>query len=273
MTLAESVDLAHWAGIARGVAVEAGELLLDYQGRATIDRKGEYDLVTAADLAAEALCRERLLAAFPGSGYVGEEGARHDLAALWRWVVDPLDGTNNYANGIPMFCVSIALVRGGATQVGVVHAPRFGETFVAIRGGGATCNDAPIRVSDKTRLADAIVGTGFPYDKKTNPHNNLDHFATIVPHVRGIRRMGSAAIDLCWVAMGRLDGFWELRLNVWDVAAGALVVAEAGGLVTDFAGEPIGDPPRHVVAGSAAIHGELRRLLAQNPAWRETGAP
>lgn len=273
MTIAATEDLAHWADIAIAVAREAGELLLDVQGRASVDRKGEYDLVTAADLAAEALCRERLLAAFPGSGYVGEEGARHDLDAEWRWVVDPLDGTNNYANGIPMFCVSIALVREGETQVGVVHAPRFAETFVAIRGGGATCNGEPIRVSGKTRLADAIVGTGFPYDKKTNPQNNLDHFATIVPHVRGIRRMGSAAIDLCWVAMGRLDGFWELRLNAWDVAAGALAVTEAGGLVTDFSGGPIGDPPRHVVAGNAAIHGELRRLLAQNAAWREDSAP
>ncbi len=273
MTGDASADLAHWASVARAVAVEAGELLLGFQGRAAIERKGEYDLVTAADLAAEALCRERLLAAFPGSGYVGEEGARHDLAAEWRWVVDPLDGTNNYANGIPMFGVSIALVRGGEAQVGVVHAPRLGETFVAVRGGGATCNGELIHVGAKTALADAIVATGFPYDKKANPQNNLDHFAAIVPHVRGIRRMGSAAIDLCWVAAGRFDGFWELRLNAWDVAAGALVVAEAGGLVTDFAGGPVGDPPRHVLAGNAAIHGELRQLLAQNPSWMDSPTP
>lgn len=254
--------------LALATAVEAGTLLVQLQGRARVDFKGVYDLVTEADRASEALCQERLTTGLPGSDYLGEEGAARQTDAEWQWVVDPLDATNNYANGIPIFCVSIALRRWGETVVGVVHAPRMGETFHAVRGAGAFMNDRPIRVGTKSELSQSIVATGFPYDKKTNPHNNIDHFAAIVPHVRGVRRMGSAAIDLCWLAAGRFDAFWELRLGAWDAAAGVLMIEEAGGRVTGFGGGPVPDPPTHLLASNGALHEEMMALLALHPHWR-----
>ena len=247
--------------IALATAEEAGRLLLDRQGRTQIHFKGETNLVTEADLESERLCQDRLLGAFPGTDYLGEEGAARRSGSEFMWVVDPIDGTNNYAHGIPIFSVSIGLRYQGEVILGVVHAPAMQETYIAAKGAGATLNNEPIRVSDIRELRKSILATGFPYDKRENPQNNLDHFANLTLEAQGIRRYGCASIDLCWVAAGRFDGYWEMRLGSWDVDAGSLVVREAGGLVTDFAGGPATDPPAHILASNGWIHEQMKEVL------------
>ena len=165
---------------------------------------------------------------------MGEETGSHAGHSDFRWVVDPLDGTNNYSQGLPVFCVSIGLEYQGEKIVGVVYAPVFDEMYTAVKGGGAFLNGSPIHVSAKTDLAHSVLATGFPYDKGVNPENNVANAARIIPRLRGIRRMGSAAYDLCCVAAGWLDGYWELCLQPWDACAGALIVSEAGGEIIPF---------------------------------------
>ena len=195
------------------------------------------DLVTEVDHSCEVLIIEALRRERPGDAIVAEEGSGEDRAgAEWRWVIDPLDGTMNYAHGYPRFCVSIGVQRHGEPCVGVVYDPLLDELFAATRGAGATCNGRALRVSDERELGRALLATGFAYDVHKSPEDNLDHFAAFVKRVRGLRRDGSAALDLCYVAAGRFDGFWEQRLKPWDVAAGILIAREAGALVTDMGG-------------------------------------
>ena len=240
------------------IAREAGALLMSYFDRhIKIEYKGDVDLVTAADRASEKLIVEHLQARWPQHGIVGEEGTRTDTDAEYRWFVDPLDGTTNFAHGYPVFCVSIALARqDDQLEVGVLYDPTRDELFAAERGCGATLNGKPMQVSKTTRLAEAILGTGFPSHKRhKNP--NIHFYQQITLRSHGVRRAGSAALDLANVAAGRYDGFWEFNLNPWDTAAGVLIVREAGGLVTRFDGTPFRLDSREVLATNGVIHAEV----------------
>ena len=240
------------------IAREAGTLLMSHFARhVTIEYKGDVDLVTEADRASEKLIVEHLQARWPEHGIVGEEGARSGPGAEYCWYVDPLDGTTNFAHGYPVFCISIALVRKDEQlEAGVLYDPTRDEMFAAERGEGATLNGKPIQVSKTARLAESLLGTGFPSHKRhQNPNIHLYHQITLRSH--GIRRAGSAALDLANVACGRYDGFWEINLNPWDTAAGVLLVQEAGGRVTRFDGAPFRLDSREVLATNGLIHGEL----------------
>jgi myo-inositol-1(or 4)-monophosphatase len=220
------------------------------------------DLVTEVDHACEALIVETLRRERPGDAVLAEEGGGSDRAdAVWRWIIDPLDGTTNYAHGYPRFCVSIGVERDDRRELGVVYDPLLDELYCATRGGGACLNGRPLRVSQEDELGRALVATGFAYDVRHNPDDNLDHFGGFVKQARAVRRDGSAALDLCYVAAGRFDGFWELQLHPWDVAAGFLIVEEAGGRVSDRSG---GAPPRSgrdTVASNGRIHEAMLALL------------
>lgn len=240
------------------IAREAGKLLMGYFARhVTIEYKGEVDLVTEADRASEKVIVERLRARWPEHGIVAEEGTRSEVNAEYRWYVDPLDGTTNFAHGYPVFCVSIALTRqDGELMVGVLYDPTRDEMFAAERGLGAKLNGQPIHVSQTKVLAESILGTGFPsFKRHKNPNIHFYHQITLRSH--GVRRAGSAALDLANVASGRYDGFWEFNLNPWDTAAGVLLVQEAGGTVTRFDGSPFRLDSREVLASNGLIHQEL----------------
>lgn len=240
------------------VAREAGALLMTYFDRhITIEYKGDVDLVTAADRASEKLIVERLRSLWPNYGVVGEEGTRSDTDAEFRWYVDPLDGTTNFAHGYPVFCVSIALVRGDEIlEAGVLYDPTRDELFAAERGAGSTLNGKAIHVSQTPRLAESILGTGFPSHKRhKNP--NIHFYQQITLRSHGVRRAGSAALDLANVASGRYDGFWEFNLNPWDTAAGVLIVQEAGGKVTRFDGTAFRLDSHEVLATNGLIHNEV----------------
>lgn len=223
--------------IATGWAKEVGKIHLSYF-RGTnlgIETKSNiYDVVTRADKQGEAFLLEQIQKLFPGHGILGEESGAHSGTGDYLWVLDPLDGTNNFSQGLPVFTVSIGLQYKGETVLGVVYAPYFDEMYTAVKGKGAYLNGEPIRVSGKSTLQESVLGTGFPYDKDVNPDNNAANLASILPNLRGIRRMGSAAYDLACVAAGFLDGYWELALHAWDMCAGALLVEEAGGIVRSF---------------------------------------
>lgn len=252
---------------AESAARAAGEILLAHHGR--IDRAEvatksvARDLVTKADVAAERELVARLRRAFPGHAIESEEEVR-DAAdapadgARPRWFLDPLDGTVNFVHGIPVYCVSMGLYLGREPLAAVVHAPKLAETFTARLGGGAFLDGRRIRVSDCERLSEAVLATGFPYRRNELPNNNVANFDALILAIRGIRRMGSAAIDLAYVAAGRLDGYWELHLEPHDVAAGALLVREAGGLVRDVSGGEDWLRGKNVVAAGAGIFEELR---------------
>ncbi len=249
-----------------GMAREAGRIQLSYfrgDDLAMKTKSNVSDVVTRADRESEELSVRSILKRYPTHAILGEEGgARGDAASEWRWVVDPLDGTTNYSQGLPVFCVSIALQYRGETVVGVVYAPYLRELFTAVRGGGAWCrrgDGEPVRlhVSTKQRLDCSVVATGFPYDKSENPDNNSDNVARILPHVRDVRRMGAAAYDLSCVAAAMLDGFWELNLHEWDVCAASLLVIEAGGIVESLRADRGVSP----VAGSAALVEQMKRYV------------
>lgn len=225
------------------LARKAGEIQLSYfrgDDLCIEEKSNVYDVVTRADKESEELIVGAISRRYPDHKILGEEGGfRGNPDGDYLWAVDPLDGTTNYSQGLPIFTVSIALKYKDETIMGVVYAPYLGELFTATRGGGAymQCGGAQakkISVSLKESLASSVLGTGFPYDKDVNPDNNSDNVARIVPHIRDLRRMGSAAYDLCCVASGMLDGYWELSLNLWDVCAGILIAEEAGGVVNNF---------------------------------------
>ncbi|MCP3915660.1 MAG: inositol monophosphatase [bacterium] len=262
----ESIDTDRVLAVATDAAREAGEVLMAHLGRldpARIARKSAArDLVTEADVASERLLVDRLRAEFPGHAIEAEEEV-HDAAIddRPRWFLDPLDGTVNFVHRLPCFAVSMGLWQGGTPLAAVVHAPFLRETFTAVRGSGAFLNDVRLGVSSTAELSEAILATGFPYRRGELEHSNLENFGRFFYDVRGLRRMGSAAIDLAYVAAGRLDGYWELHLSPHDVAAGGLLVLEAGGLVTDADGG--GDWLRggHIVAAGAGLHAAIRGRL------------
>ena len=240
--------------VAVGAAMAAGEILRGrFGGEQKVRYKGEVDLVTEVDEQAEHRIGEMLREAFPDYGMLAEEGGSSPGAGEYRWIVDPLDGTSNYAHGLPIFSVSIALERSGETILGVVHDPMREETFVAERGGGATLNGRPIQVSETDELIRALMVTGLPYDRDAMPAA-LDLFAQFAVLTQGLRRLGSAALDVCYVAAGRLDAYYERGVRPWDVAAGALILEEAGGKVTDFRGGKLDLKGLEIVASNAALH-------------------
>jgi myo-inositol-1(or 4)-monophosphatase len=253
----------------RRVAVEvaraAGDLLRGERlGPRRIAFKGSpTNLVTEMDARAEALVVERLLAAFPGDAVLAEEGGARAGRSGRRWIIDPLDGTTNYAHGLPLYCVSIALEVAGRVELGVAYDPSHDELFVAERGGGAFCNDARLAVSGATTLGASLLATGFPYDVRTNPDNNVKEYGAFSLRARGVRRLGSAVLYLAWVAAGRFDGYWELRLGAWDVAAAGLMVEEAGGRLTSLTGGPIDLDRPTVVASNGRIHDEMLGVLRE----------
>jgi myo-inositol-1(or 4)-monophosphatase len=254
-------------GTARLAAEEAGRMLLRGFGRVEdVRHKGTVDLVTEYDRAAEKRIVSIIRDRHPDHAIVAEEGQGQEGSSLWRWFVDPLDGTTNYAHGYPCFSVSIAAEREGRTVVGMVHDPLHAETFTAVRGEGALLNGTPIRVSTTAELSESLLATGFPYDVRESGENNLDHFGAFIVSAQAVRRAGSAALDLSYVAAGRFDGFWELKLKPWDVAAGALIVLEAGGTVTDFRGGSEGIDGREVVASNGLIHDAMLSVLRRSGA-------
>lgn len=239
------------------IAREAGALLMEYfHQHVKIEYKGEADLVTVADRKSEALILERLRARWPSHDVVGEEGARIETGSDYRWYIDPLDGTTNFAHGFPVFCISMALDYKGERVAGVVYDPTRPELFAAERGSGAFLNGEPMHVSKTAKLAESLVATGFPSHKRhKNPNIFFYHQITLKSH--GVRRAGSAALDLASVAAGRFDGFWEFNLNPWDTAAGVLLVEEAGGIVSDFHGGPFQLDSRETVATNGIVHDAL----------------
>jgi len=244
-------------------AREAGERLRDAFGAEQAVRyKGEVDIVTEVDERAEQLIREILLGAFPNYGMLAEEGGWLSGDEDARWIVDPLDGTTNYAHGLPIFCVSIALEKAGEVVLGVVHDPIREETYVAERGEGATLNGEPIRVSDTDEPIRALIATGFPYDRVQMPEA-LDLFGRFEVLSRGMRRLGSTALDLCYVASGRLDSYYERGIWAWDIAAGSLILEEAGGKVTDYRGGELDLEGREIVASNGAMHLAMTKLTGE----------
>ena len=245
------------------IAREAGALLSKYfERRVAVEIKGEQDLVTEADRASEQLIIERLRSHFPAHGIVAEESGLHESASDYRWYVDPLDGTTNFAHSFPVYNVTLALEKAGELVCGVVFDPSRNEMFTAERGGGAYLNNRRIAVSAAPRMEEALMSTGFPSRKR---HENINvHFfyqLSIVTH--GIRRTGAAAIDLANVACGRSDGFWEFGLKPWDVAAGVLLIREAGGRVTDMRGGPALLEGRHMLATNGRIHDQVLRQFGE----------
>ncbi|MEK7807528.1 MAG: inositol monophosphatase family protein [Chloroflexota bacterium] len=242
------------------IAKNAGAILKENNGDRQINFKGAIDLVTDYDKRSEAYIVSALRQAFPDHALHGEEGTRVNKGADYEWLIDPIDGTTNFAHGLPIFSVSLGLAHHGEPVLGVVYDPSREEIFSAIKGEGAHLNGKPIRISTTSNLNHSLLVTGFPYDARTNPDNNVKEFVQFTMRSQAVRRLGSAALDLCYVASGRFDGFWEKRINLWDVAAGTIIVREAGGVVTEATGEsPI---PHHcIVASNGLIHDEMIAVL------------
>ena len=250
---------------AKQTAREAGAVLRELNKRGvTAEYKGEIDLVTEADRASEHLILDRIRAAYPDHAILAEESGANQQTSRYKWIADPLDGTTNFAHGFPAFSVTLALLVDGVIELGVTYDPLRDELFTAHRGRGAWLNNRAIHVSKTARLDRALLCTGFPYDRRTNPLNNTQQFVDFLMQSQAVLRVGSAALDLAYVACGRLDGYWEFRLNAWDMAAGVLLVNEAGGQTT----EPDGTALRHwsgrVVASNGLFHAEMLDVLAQN---------
>lgn len=241
----------------------AGQLLLEKFGRVTVSKKGDIDLVTEADLASEQMVIELIRSHYPKHSILAEESG--DAIVLggdqkWKWIIDPLDGTTNYAHGYPCFAVTLALEHDGELAIGVTFDPTRGELFAAEKGKGASLNNKPIRVSATEKLSDALLVTGFPYDFKSRP-NFARHLTQFLLDARGVRRDGSAALDLAYIACGRFDGMWEEGLKPWDMAAGVLMIEEAGGFVTGYDKSKFSIYAPPMLASNGLIHSEMSAVL------------
>jgi myo-inositol-1(or 4)-monophosphatase len=256
-------DRGEFLSVALRAAAKAGGVLKrGLVRRQEVDYKSEIDMVTSVDRESEHAIVEILQAAFPSHSILAEEGTCVTAGSEFRWILDPLDGTTNFVHSYPHFAVSIALEQGGRVVVGVVYDPLREETFTAIRGKGAFLNGTPIRVSRSLELNRSLVATGFPYDRRQRPDYYLSFFRAFMVHTQGIRRNGAAALDMAYVAAGRLDGFWELRLKPWDTAAGALLITEAGGKTSDFEGRPFRLDSAETLASNGKIHEEMLKVIA-----------
>ena len=250
--------------IAVRAARAAGRILLRYSDRLdrlSVHAKGHNDFVSEVDKSAEAAILQELRAKFPDHAILAEESGAQAGKSAFEWVIDPLDGTTNYLHGFPQFAVSIALRHRGRLECAVVYDPLREELFTATRGGGAQLNDRRVRVSDRPTLEGALIGTGFPFREQRHLEAYLAMFRALIQATAGVRRPGSAALDLAYVACGRTDGFWELGLAEWDIAAGALLITEAGGVISDLTGGGRLFETGHVVAGNPRIHRALLRAL------------
>jgi myo-inositol-1(or 4)-monophosphatase len=276
-TAAES-NFENWVQEVSAIAREAGARLREFfaEGVET-EYKGEVDVVTIADRTVEKLIRVRLTETFPDHGVYGEEGTRERLDQEFRWYVDPLDGTTNFAHGFPQFCVSLGLEQraaglesdqDGTLVAAVIYDPLRDELFAATKGSGATVNGRPMRVSRIPNLAESLLATGFP-SRKRHASPNIHFYQEFTLRSHGVRRAGSAALDLAYVAAGRLEGFWEFNLNPWDTAAGILLVEEAGGKVTDFSGGHYRIDSREIFASNGLIHAEVVALFRDMFAGRD----
>jgi myo-inositol-1(or 4)-monophosphatase len=260
--------IAQFGKICEESAKAGGEVLLDWAGRFHVREKGRSDLVTEADVASQRVIRDKLLAAFPGHGFLAEENEQiasrdEDL----RWIVDPLDGTMNYVHGVPNYSVSIALEQRGTVLVGTVYDPVSRECFSAIRGRGAWLNGRPISVSAKKELSEALIAVSFAaHVQRGDPE--ISEFIEVMLQAQGTRRMGSSALNLCYLAAGRFDGYWSKSTKIWDIAAGVLLVSEAGGMITAFEGGPLDVArPQFLAAATPQLHNQLRAaLLGELPA-------
>lgn len=255
--------MADFLSTAVEIACEAGALLLPYYDRRVkVEYKGDVDLVTEADRASERLIIERIRARFPDHAIVAEEGGGRETDSPYRWYVDPLDGTTNFAHSFPFFCVSIGLEKSGEIIAGAVYDPVRDEMFTAEKGAGAFLNNRPIRVSKIAELGGSLLATGFPSQKRhKNP--NIHFYYQLNMRSHGVRRAGSAALDLCYVASGRMDAFWEINLNAWDMAAGMLIVAEAGGRVTDMRGGAHWVTSDSILASNGLVHAALVQVFGE----------
>ncbi|MEO8482604.1 MAG: inositol monophosphatase family protein [Acidobacteriota bacterium] len=245
-------------------ALAAGRIHKQYfRQNPHVEKKGRIDLVTAADLAVEQMFRDLIGRRFPTHGVLGEEGASgtQPSGARFRWIIDPVDGTTNFAHGLALFCVSIALEIDGHIVLGVVYDPIADELFTAERGSGARLNGLPIRVTSAETMVDALLCTGFPYSIREERRRQVDVFAAFLGEVQAVRRLGSAALDLCYVAAGRFDGFWEERIHPWDIAAGAIIIEEAGGTVTGMGGEPFDPFAGHIAASNGPLHAPILSVI------------
>jgi len=252
-----------YVDIASAVAREAGALINDFLARRIgFELKGEFDVVTQADRASEKLIVTRLKKEFPTHAILAEEGGAREGSSEFRWYVDPLDGTTNFAHGFPVFNVSIGLERAGELIAGVIYDPTRDELFTAEKGAGAFLNSQPICVSQTARIQSSLLATGFP-SRKRHLNVNIHFYYQIAMLSHGVRRPGAAALDLAYVACGRLDGFWEFALNPWDVAAGILLIREAGGTCTSMSGAPLALDGPHLLADNGAIHAEMLHVFSE----------
>ena len=227
----------------------------------TIGFKGAVNLVTEMDILSEKIIVGEIEKRFPDHAILAEERPAMEKASRFLWIIDPLDGTTNYAHGFPVFSVSIALAKDEEVILGVVYDPTRDELFTAEKGKGARLNGRRIRVSSESDLSRSLLATGFPYDLRESKINNFDHFHNFAIRAQAVRRAGSAALDLCYVAAGRFDGFWEMKLGPWDIAAGSLMVAEGGGKITNFLGRPLNLSGKHVLASNGKIHAAMLKIV------------
>lgn len=256
-----SLDPAFLATAVEAV-VRAGEIHLSrFRSGVRVDKKGAIDLVTEVDLDVERMFRAMIATRFPDHHVLAEELGGGAGTSRHRWVFDPLDGTTNYAHGLPIFCASLALEIDGVAEVAAVYDATRHELFTAERGVGAWLNGEPLKVSTTAAMIEALLVTGFPYDVQKDPEPYMRVFSAFIARARAVRRLGSAAIDLCYVAAGRMDGFWEAQLNPWDTRAGALIVQEAGGRVTGMDGQPWVPENGHILASNGAIHEAMLEIL------------
>ncbi len=252
-------------------ARKAGTILKNRLGRKrTVRFKGVVNLVTEMDILSEKIIVREIEKHFPEHAILAEERPAAQKPSRFLWIIDPLDGTTNYAHGFPIFSVSIALAKDEEVVLGVVYDPTRDELFTAERGKGAQLNGRRIRVSAESELTHSLLATGFPYDLRESKVNNFDHFHNFAVRTQAVRRAGSAALDLCYVAAGRFDGFWEMKLGPWDIAAGSLMVAEAGGKITNFLGKSLNLSGKHVLASNGKIHTAMLRVVKQGKFLRSS---
>jgi myo-inositol-1(or 4)-monophosphatase len=267
-------EFSRFIDVGSEAAREAGRLILShFRTGFAVSHKGATDLVTEVDIAAENLIVSALHKEFPDHRILAEESNPEGARGEFTWVIDPLDGTTNYAHGYPVFAVSVGLEISGELAWGAVFNPVLDEFFAARAGNGAFCNGVPLHVSSTGLLSDSFLATGFPYDIRISPVNNLDNFCEFAIHSRAVRRAGSAALDLGYVAAGRFDGFWELKLHPWDCAAGYLLVREAGGMVTDFSGSKGSIYTPECIASNGCIHEQMLMIIRHRASLttRESG--
>lgn len=263
MNASDNSNIAEYLDFAISMAKRAGEIHLKYFRKRDLEMNTKlnvYDVVTVADRESEKYIIGAIKQRYPQHGIIAEESGSDHEECEYRWVIDPLDGTTNFSQGLPIFCVSIALEIQGESVLGVVYAPYLGELFTAVKGKGSYLNGQPLRCNTGKDLARSVVSTGFPYDKQVNPDNNIEEASRVIPLVRGLRRLGSAAIDLCYVAAGYLDAYWELDLKHWDVAAGQLIAKEAGVKICSLREN------RHhsILASAPDIFEDMGKLLGVN---------